>query len=113
MLVFMGPVSLVFGHREELGLRLLLHWLARERNWVRTRGSVGQRAVDFVGSPFFRSSEIRPNLSASQGGFLYVDHMRYVWSWAIHELSVKSVWRVGRVFPNRVYIDLNHRDSWI
>jgi hypothetical protein len=31
MLVFIGPVSLVVGHRQELGLRLLLHWLARER----------------------------------------------------------------------------------
>jgi hypothetical protein len=31
MLVFMGPVSLVVGHRQEFGLRLLLHWLARER----------------------------------------------------------------------------------
>jgi hypothetical protein len=32
MLVFMGPISRVVGHRYELGLRLLLHWLARERN---------------------------------------------------------------------------------
>jgi hypothetical protein len=53
MLVFMFPVNLVVGHRQELGLRLLLHWLARERNWVRTHGSVSRRAVDYVGSPFF------------------------------------------------------------
>jgi hypothetical protein len=48
----MDPVSLVVGHRQELGLRSLLHWLARERNWVRTHGLVSQRAVDCVGSPF-------------------------------------------------------------
>jgi hypothetical protein len=52
MLVFIGPVSLVVGHRQELGLSLLLHWLAQERNWVRTHGSVSRRAVDGVGSPF-------------------------------------------------------------
>jgi hypothetical protein len=48
----MGPVNLVVGYRQELGLRPLLHWLVRERSWVRTRGSVSRRAVDYVGSPF-------------------------------------------------------------
>jgi hypothetical protein len=32
MVVFMGTVSLVVGHRQELGLHRLLHWLAQERN---------------------------------------------------------------------------------
>jgi hypothetical protein len=50
----MGPVSLLACHRQELGLSLLLHWLAWERNWVRTHGSIGQRAGDCVGSPFSR-----------------------------------------------------------
>jgi hypothetical protein len=36
-----------------------------------------------------------------------------VWSEIIRELSVESVWRVDQVFPCRVYIDLNHRDSRI
>jgi hypothetical protein len=44
---------------------------------------------------------------------LYVDHVRYVWSWTIHGPSVESVWHVGRVFPCRVYIDSNRRDSRI
>jgi hypothetical protein len=52
MLVFMGPVSLVVGHRQKLGLCPLLHWLAQDRNWVRTHGSVSQHAVDCVESPF-------------------------------------------------------------
>jgi hypothetical protein len=73
MLVFMGPVSLVVGHRQELGLRLLLHWLARERNWVRNHESVSRRAIDCV-----ESSEIYPNLSTSCEGLLYMDHVRYV-----------------------------------
>jgi hypothetical protein len=44
---------------------------------------------------------------------LYVDHMRYVWSWTIHGLSVESVWHVSQVFPCRVYIDSNRRNSRI
>jgi hypothetical protein len=48
----MGPVSLVAHHRQKLGLILLLHWLAWERNWVRTSGSVDRRAGDCVESPF-------------------------------------------------------------
>jgi hypothetical protein len=48
----MGSVSLVVCHRQKIGLILLLHWLAWERNWVQTRGSVGQHAVDCVRSPF-------------------------------------------------------------
>jgi hypothetical protein len=50
----MGPINLVVGHRQELGLRPLLHWLAWERSWVWTRGSVSQHAVDCVESPFSR-----------------------------------------------------------
>jgi hypothetical protein len=69
MMVFMGSVSLVVGHRQELGLRLLLYWLAWERNWVWTRGSVSWRAVDYVRSPFSQE--------------LYVDHVRYLWSWSV------------------------------
>jgi hypothetical protein len=42
-----------------------------------------------------------------------VDHMRYVWSSTIRRLSMEGVWHVGRVFPYRVYVDSNHRDSWI
>jgi hypothetical protein len=50
----MSPVSLVACHRLKLGLSLLLHWLAWERNWVRSSGSVSRCAVDCVGSPFSR-----------------------------------------------------------
>jgi hypothetical protein len=32
MLGVYGPISRVVGHRQELHLRLLLDWLARERN---------------------------------------------------------------------------------
>jgi hypothetical protein len=54
MLVFMGPISLVATINRCLTLPPLLHWLARERIWVRARGSVSQCAVDCVGSPFSR-----------------------------------------------------------
>jgi hypothetical protein len=36
-----------------------------------------------------------------------------VWSRTICKSSVKSVWRVDQVFPCRVCIDLNRRDSRI
>jgi hypothetical protein len=52
----MSSVNLVVGHRQELGLRPMLHCLARERSWVRTRGSVSWPAVDCVGSPFLSKS---------------------------------------------------------
>jgi hypothetical protein len=60
----MGRVNLVVDHRQELGLRPLLHWLVRERSWVRTRGSVSQHAVDCVESPF---SQEQWDLSKSIG----------------------------------------------
>jgi hypothetical protein len=44
---------------------------------------------------------------------LCVDHMRCVWFRTILGLSMGCVWRVGRIFPCMVYIDLNRRDSWI
>jgi hypothetical protein len=50
----MVSVSLVAYHRHKLGLSLLLHWLAWERNLVRSRGSAGRRAGDCVRSPFSR-----------------------------------------------------------
>jgi hypothetical protein len=36
-----------------------------------------------------------------------------VWFGTIHESSVKSVWRVNRVFSYMMYIDSNHRESRI
>jgi hypothetical protein len=45
MLVFMGPVSLVFGWQEKIDFSPLLHWLFWERSWVQTRGSISRCAV--------------------------------------------------------------------
>jgi hypothetical protein len=39
--------------------------------------------------------------------------MRDIWFGTIHESSMKSVWRVDRVFPCKVYIDSNRHDSRI
>jgi hypothetical protein len=66
-----------------------------------------------LGALFLGSSGICLNLSASHERLIYVDHVRYVWSWTIRGLSVGSVWRVGRGFPYRAYIDSNRRDSRI
>jgi hypothetical protein len=63
----MGPVSLVVGHRQELGLRPLLHWLAQEINWVWTRGLVSRCAVDCVGSPFSQEQwDLSKSISVSR-----------------------------------------------
>jgi hypothetical protein len=62
-----------------------------------THRSVSQRAGDVVGNSFFSGSiQICQRLREM---LLYVDHVRYVWSRAIHEPSMESMWRVGRVFP--------------
>jgi hypothetical protein len=71
----MGPVNLVVGHRQELDLRPLLHWLVQERSWVRTRGSVSRRAVDCVRSPFSRQQwDLSKSVVASQKVATYGDH---------------------------------------
>jgi hypothetical protein len=108
MLVFMDPVSLVVYYQQRVALPPLLQWLAWERNWERTHGSVSRRAMDSVGS----SGSVHRCWWWYEG-LLYVDHVIYVWSWTIHGLSVGSVWHVGWIFPYRVYIDSNHRDSQI
>jgi hypothetical protein len=41
----------------------LFYWLAREKNWVRTRGSVNRCAVNCVGSPFSWEQWLCPTLS--------------------------------------------------
>jgi hypothetical protein len=66
-----------------------------------------------VRSTFFGSSSIRPMLLMTYERLLYVDHVRYVWLMVIHRSSMEYMWRVSRVFPCRVYIDSNCRDSRI
>jgi hypothetical protein len=70
----MDPVNLVVGHRQELGLRPLLHWLVRERSWVRTHRSVSRRAVDYVRSPFSREQwDLSKSVGASRKVATYGD----------------------------------------
>jgi hypothetical protein len=71
----MSPVSLVVGRRRKLSLRPLLHWLARERNWVRTHGSVRRRAVDYIRSPFsWEQWDLSKSISISRKVATYGDH---------------------------------------
>jgi hypothetical protein len=91
----------------------LLHWLARERNWVQTYGSVSRHVMDCVMSPFSQE-QCPPQLCGRlHKRLLCVDHVRYIWSRTICGSSVGYVWRVGQVFPCRVYIDSNRRDSQV
>jgi hypothetical protein len=65
------------------------------------------------GALFLGSGSIHPTLLMTHEMLLHANHVRYVWSRAIREPSVECVWCVGRVFPCKVYINLNYRDSWI
>jgi hypothetical protein len=70
----MSPINLVVGHCQELGLRPLLHWLVRERSWVRTRESVSRCVVDCVGSPFSREQwDLSKSVGASRKVAAYGD----------------------------------------
>jgi hypothetical protein len=108
----LAPVSKYWMYRSHAGepcsmlspdvwLSPLLYWLARERNLVQTHRSVSRRAMDCVRSPFSQEKWLCPTLLMIHERLLYVDHVRYIWSKAIHGPSMESVWRVGRVFPCR------------
>jgi hypothetical protein len=72
-----GLVNLVVGHRQELGLRPLLYWLALERSWVWTRGSVSRRIVDYVGSPFSQEQwDLPKSVSVSRKVTTYGDRQQ-------------------------------------
>jgi hypothetical protein len=110
----MGPISLVAGCRQRVALPPLLQLLAQERNWVRTRGSVSRRVVDCVRSPFFSGTVA---LSIAVDNFAKGCH---VWGlptgsvrWTYVGWRGKRMCHVGQVFPGRVYIDSNRRDSRI
>jgi hypothetical protein len=71
-----------------------------------------------VGPVYLRSSGLLPGVEAcfvlvGTSEILPTQTTGYVWSGTIRESSVESVWYVDRVFPYRVYIDSNRRDSQI
>jgi hypothetical protein len=71
-----------------------------------------------VGPVCLRSSGLLPGVGAcfilvGTSKILPTQTTGYVWSGTIRESSVESVWRVDRVFPYRVYIDSNRRNSQI
>jgi hypothetical protein len=77
----MGLVSLVAWRQHMVTLSPLFQWLARERNWVWTHGSVSHRAVNYVGSPFSREQWLCPSLfTASQKvDMRWLREIRMVW----------------------------------
>jgi hypothetical protein len=81
----MGLVSLVGGHAP-----CFIGWLRREIRYGPADRSIGVLWI-VSGALFLESSGMHPNLSASREGLLYVDHMRYIWSWTIRGMSMESV----------------------
>jgi hypothetical protein len=97
----------------ESGFTPTAQWLAQERNWVRTCGSDGRRAIDCVGSPFSREMWLCSSLlmTAQRVAICGPREIRMVLDYTQTERG-KCVC-VGWVFPCRVYIDSNHHDSRI
>jgi hypothetical protein len=96
----MGPVSLVACHRQEPGLSLLLHWLAWERNWVRTHGSIGHRARDCVRSLFFSPEQWDPFKSVGDSwkiAMCWPREIRMVWDHTRTERGMRVACWLG--FP--------------
>jgi hypothetical protein len=87
-------------------------WLRRETGYGPADWSAGVLWI-MSGALFLRSSGHAQLCWWLRERLLYVDHVRLIWSMVIRGLSVKNVWRVGRIFPCRVYIILNHCDSQI
>jgi hypothetical protein len=79
----MCPVSLVAHYRQKFDLRLLLHLLACERNWVRTHRSIDRRAEDCVGSPFSQEQ------------------------WDPFK-SVGNLWKIAMRWPREIYMVWDH-----
>jgi hypothetical protein len=79
----MDPVSPVVGYQQKLDFFPLHHWLLWERSWVWTRGSVSQRAVDYVGSTSSRVQWICSNL-------------------------LTILWKIAICGPHEICIVLNH-----
>jgi hypothetical protein len=77
----MGLVSLVAWCQQWVPLPPLLQWLAQERNWVRTRGSVSRRAVDCVENPFSQEQWLCPSLlmTSRKVAMHWPHEIRMVW----------------------------------
>jgi hypothetical protein len=67
----MGPVSLLAAINRCLALPPLLQWLARERNWVQTRGLVSRCVVDCVRSDMNGGGGGVPGLSSGGGNYRF------------------------------------------
>jgi hypothetical protein len=87
-------------------------WLGRETGYGLVNRSPGVLWI-VSGALFLWSSGPAQLCWRLRERLLYVDRVRYVWSRIIQGLSVESVWCVGRIFPCRVYINSNYRDSQI
>jgi hypothetical protein len=113
MLVFMGPVNQCSMLSIDAWLSLLLQWLSWERNWVVDLW-ITQSGWELCREPFFLK---------------VLESVQHCW-WLAKDCHVcglpvgnicgayvdwcgKRTCRVYRVFPYKVYIDSNRRDSRI
>jgi hypothetical protein len=109
----MGPPSLVAYRWWLCGFLHCFYGCEWKGNRVGTNRLINRPDEDVVGSLVSREQWLCPTLLVAHNRLLYTDYVRYIWSRAIHRLSMESVWCVDQVFPYRVYIDSNLRDSRI
>jgi hypothetical protein len=108
-----GSVSLVAGCQQKLVFSPLPQWLLWERRWVRTWDRTTVELWIVSGALLSGGSGFVQICWWLRERLLCINHIRCVWSGTIRGLSVGCVWCVGRVFPCRVYINSNRRDSQI
>jgi hypothetical protein len=109
----MWPVSLVVGYQYKLDfLHCFIVYCEREARY----GSTDQSTVVLwigTGTLLLRGSESVQICWWLRERLPWDDRVRYVWSMAIRWPSMGGVCHVDQVFPCRVYINSNHRDSQI
>jgi hypothetical protein len=108
-----GLVSLVAGRPQVLDLSLLLQWLSWERNWGGSQAPLS-RAERWSQEHFFSGAvvSVQPCWWLIKGCHVRGPHVGSVRR-AYVDRCGKRTCRVSRVFPYKVYIDSNRRDSRI
>jgi hypothetical protein len=122
----LAPVSKYWTYRLHAGVMGLVSWGSCATTWSKplsptprlSWGRGNEVTQDTAGPVCLRSPRLLSGVGAC---FVLVGTSERlptritgdVWSWTIRESSVKSVWRVDRIFPYMVYIDSNRRESWI
>jgi hypothetical protein len=120
------PVSKYWMYRSHAGDMDPVSWCSCVTTWSKPlpllqgyREGGGMRWPKTMARPVcLRSPRLLPGVGAC---FILVGTSERLPTWITWDVgsgtlcksSMESMWRVDRVFPDRMYINSNHRDSWI